>query len=174
MTATDTLHLSDLAPSTIQSEIRAMSVACDAIGGVNLAQGVCDTDASAHRRRRRPARHPRRPQHLHPPRRHRPPAPRHRRPARPHPRHLGRPRPRDPHHLRRHRSLPGSGLRHPQPRRRSPPLRALLRLPRGMLRSLRAVPVPVAMSVPQSTAPNPSGSSTSPPSAPPSPRAPAP
>ena len=42
--ATDTLHLSDLAPRTIQSEIRAMSVACDAIGGVNLAQGVCDTE----------------------------------------------------------------------------------------------------------------------------------
>jgi aminotransferase len=41
---TTTLHLSDLAPGTVQSEIRAMSVACDDIGGVNLAQGVCDTD----------------------------------------------------------------------------------------------------------------------------------
>ncbi len=35
--------LSELAPRVLQSEIRAMSVACDAAGGVNLAQGVCDT-----------------------------------------------------------------------------------------------------------------------------------
>ncbi len=41
------LHLSDLAPRTLQSEIRAMSVACDRMGGVNLAQGVCDTDPPA-------------------------------------------------------------------------------------------------------------------------------
>jgi aminotransferase len=38
------LSLSELAPRIVQSEIRAMSVACDAIGGVNLAQGVCDTE----------------------------------------------------------------------------------------------------------------------------------
>jgi aminotransferase len=38
------LHLSELAPRTVQSEIRAMTVACDNMGGVNLAQGVCDTD----------------------------------------------------------------------------------------------------------------------------------
>ncbi len=44
---TDNLHLSRLAPTTIQSEIRAMSVACDAIGGVNLAQGICDTETPA-------------------------------------------------------------------------------------------------------------------------------
>ena len=37
------LHLSHLAPHTFQSEIRAMSVACDSINGVNLAQGICDT-----------------------------------------------------------------------------------------------------------------------------------
>ena len=37
------LSLSQLAPGVFQSEIRAMSVACDAIGGINLAQGVCDT-----------------------------------------------------------------------------------------------------------------------------------
>ena len=42
-----TLHLSDLAPRTVQSEIRAMSVACDAMGGVNLAQGICDTEPPA-------------------------------------------------------------------------------------------------------------------------------
>jgi aminotransferase len=41
------LHLSELAPRTVQSEIRAMTVACDNIGGVNLAQGVCDTDPPA-------------------------------------------------------------------------------------------------------------------------------
>jgi aminotransferase len=38
------LRLSELAPRILQSEIRAMSVACDAMGGVNLAQGVCDTE----------------------------------------------------------------------------------------------------------------------------------
>jgi aminotransferase len=44
MTITDTLHLSDMAPHKVQSEIRAMTVACDDMGGVNLAQGVCDTE----------------------------------------------------------------------------------------------------------------------------------
>jgi aminotransferase len=38
------LHLSELAPHFIQSEIRAMTVACSDAGGINLAQGVCDTD----------------------------------------------------------------------------------------------------------------------------------
>jgi aminotransferase len=38
------LRLSDLAPGNIQSEIRAMSVACTAVNGINMAQGVCDTD----------------------------------------------------------------------------------------------------------------------------------
>ncbi len=37
------LRLSDLAPHTFQSEIRAMTTECDRIGGINLAQGVCDT-----------------------------------------------------------------------------------------------------------------------------------
>jgi aminotransferase len=37
------LALSHLAPVTIQSEIRAMTAECDRIGGINLAQGVCDT-----------------------------------------------------------------------------------------------------------------------------------
>ena len=37
------LALSNLAPAAVQSEIRAMSAACDEIGGINLAQGVCDT-----------------------------------------------------------------------------------------------------------------------------------
>jgi aminotransferase len=37
------LFLSQLAPGGLQSEIRAMSVECDRIGGINLAQGVCDT-----------------------------------------------------------------------------------------------------------------------------------
>ena len=39
------LGLSELAPRVMQSEIRAMTVACEAAGGVNLAQGVCDTEA---------------------------------------------------------------------------------------------------------------------------------
>jgi len=38
------LTLSDLAPRALQSEIRAMTMECDRIGGVNLAQGVCDTE----------------------------------------------------------------------------------------------------------------------------------
>jgi aminotransferase len=37
------LKLSELAPGAVQSEIRAMSMACDAMGGINLAQGICDT-----------------------------------------------------------------------------------------------------------------------------------
>ena len=38
------LHVSDIAPTVIQSEIRAMSVECDRVGGINLAQGICDTE----------------------------------------------------------------------------------------------------------------------------------
>ena len=41
--AASRLRLSQLAPGAVQSEIRAMTTACDAIGGINLAQGVCDT-----------------------------------------------------------------------------------------------------------------------------------
>ncbi len=37
------LALSSLAPETFQSEIRAMTIECDRMGGINLAQGVCDT-----------------------------------------------------------------------------------------------------------------------------------
>ncbi len=38
------LCLSELAPHFVQSEIRAMTVACTEVDGINLAQGVCDTD----------------------------------------------------------------------------------------------------------------------------------
>ena len=38
------LVLSELAPGVMQSEIRAMTTECDRIGGINLAQGICDTD----------------------------------------------------------------------------------------------------------------------------------
>jgi aminotransferase len=38
------LRLSEISPSVVQSEIRAMTVECDRVGGVNLAQGVCDTE----------------------------------------------------------------------------------------------------------------------------------
>jgi aminotransferase len=41
---TSNLHLSDLAPHFVQSEIRAMTVSCSDVGGINMAQGVCDTD----------------------------------------------------------------------------------------------------------------------------------
>ena len=43
-TLTSRLHLSEIAPSILQSEIRAMSVECDRAGGINLAQGICDTE----------------------------------------------------------------------------------------------------------------------------------
>jgi aminotransferase len=38
------ISLSKLAASIIQSEIRIMSVECARVGGINLAQGVCDTE----------------------------------------------------------------------------------------------------------------------------------
>ncbi len=41
------LTLSDLAPTTYQSEIRAMTTECGRMGGINLAQGVCDTPVPA-------------------------------------------------------------------------------------------------------------------------------
>jgi aminotransferase len=41
------LALSDLAPRAVQSEIRAMTMECDRVHGINLAQGVCDTDPPA-------------------------------------------------------------------------------------------------------------------------------
>jgi aminotransferase len=41
------LALSELAPGAMQSEIRAMSVECERMGGINLAQGVCDTPVPA-------------------------------------------------------------------------------------------------------------------------------
>jgi aminotransferase len=41
------LTLSQLAPAVIQSEIRAMTTECDRVGGINLAQGVCDTPVPA-------------------------------------------------------------------------------------------------------------------------------
>jgi aminotransferase len=43
-TATEKLRLSEISPRIMQSEIRSMTVECDRIGGVNLAQGVCDTE----------------------------------------------------------------------------------------------------------------------------------
>ena len=43
-TRQNALHLSELAPRTVQSEIRAMSAECDRVEGINLAQGVCDTE----------------------------------------------------------------------------------------------------------------------------------
>jgi len=46
-TAAPQLTLSELAPRALQSEIRAMSMECDRIGGVNLAQGICDTEVPA-------------------------------------------------------------------------------------------------------------------------------
>ena len=43
-TLSSNLRLSELAPHFIQSEIRAMTVACADVDGINMAQGVCDTD----------------------------------------------------------------------------------------------------------------------------------
>jgi len=41
------LGLSDIAGRIVQSTIRTMSVECDRVGGINLAQGVCDTEVPA-------------------------------------------------------------------------------------------------------------------------------
>jgi aminotransferase len=38
------LGLSDIAGGIVQSTIRTMSVECEKVGGINLAQGVCDTE----------------------------------------------------------------------------------------------------------------------------------
>ena len=38
------LYLSNKSSLIIQSEIRTMTIACAKIGGINLAQGVCDTE----------------------------------------------------------------------------------------------------------------------------------
>jgi aminotransferase len=46
-TTTSQLRLSDISPLVIQSEIRSMSVECDRVGGINLAQGICDTEVPA-------------------------------------------------------------------------------------------------------------------------------
>lgn len=45
--AASRLSLSQLAPGALQSEIRAMTTECDRMGGINLAQGVCDTPVPA-------------------------------------------------------------------------------------------------------------------------------
>jgi aminotransferase len=45
--AASRLTLSQLAPGAFQSEIRAMTTECDVLGGINLAQGVCDTPVPA-------------------------------------------------------------------------------------------------------------------------------
>ncbi len=47
ISAPSRLQLSELAPGTVQSEIRAMTTECERIGGINLAQGVCDTPVPA-------------------------------------------------------------------------------------------------------------------------------
>ncbi len=47
VTAASRLRLSQLAPGSLQSEIRAMTAECDRLGGINLAQGVCDTPVPA-------------------------------------------------------------------------------------------------------------------------------
>jgi len=39
-----TLRLSELSASVTHAEIRAMSMECDRVSGINLAQGVCDTE----------------------------------------------------------------------------------------------------------------------------------
>jgi aminotransferase len=41
------LGLSDIASRIMQSTIRTMSVECEKVGGINLAQGVCDTEVPA-------------------------------------------------------------------------------------------------------------------------------
>jgi aminotransferase len=45
------LELAKRATSIVQAEIRAMSVECEKVGGINLAQGVCDTEVPPEVRR---------------------------------------------------------------------------------------------------------------------------
>ncbi len=45
------LQLSSRSESVLQSEIRSMTIACNKINGINLAQGVCDTEVPASVRR---------------------------------------------------------------------------------------------------------------------------
>ncbi len=40
----DKLRLSEISPGMVQSEIRAMTLECERLNGINLAQGVCDTE----------------------------------------------------------------------------------------------------------------------------------
>lgn len=47
MNSISKLHLSELAPGAVQSEIRAMSALADEAGAINLAQGICDTAVPA-------------------------------------------------------------------------------------------------------------------------------
>ncbi len=47
MTRSKARTLSQIAPLIIQSEIRAMSVECERAGGINMAQGICDTELPA-------------------------------------------------------------------------------------------------------------------------------
>ncbi len=47
LSASSSLRLSAISPGVFQSEIRAMTMECDRIGGINLAQGVCDTEVPA-------------------------------------------------------------------------------------------------------------------------------
>jgi len=63
--AASRLALSDISADILQSEIRAMSVECDRIQGINLAQGVCDIDPPPTRSSGRHRRNPRWAQYLH-------------------------------------------------------------------------------------------------------------
>lgn len=47
MSSSTNLRVSQISPLIFQSEIRSMSVECDRVGGINLAQGICDTDLPA-------------------------------------------------------------------------------------------------------------------------------
>ena len=47
MVRMSTLRTSALAPGSVQSEIRAMSLLSEQAGGINMAQGICDTEVPA-------------------------------------------------------------------------------------------------------------------------------
>lgn len=38
------LEISNRASRIVQAEIRSMSIECEKVNGINLAQGVCDTE----------------------------------------------------------------------------------------------------------------------------------
>ena len=122
------LGLSEVASRIVQSTIRTMSVECEKVGGVNLAQGVCDTEvpgggAAGGRSRNRGGIQP-----IHARRRHRSPARGDRQEIAAAERNRGRSGNRNSRHLGSDRRIRFGLPRAVEPGRRSHSVRTVLRL----------------------------------------------